>query len=106
MEQDNLFAPLNEETCTPMNLALASVPSFEEDFLAALRFLYYVRAKPAVPDNFYDRAEKDLLSRSEPELLMQPGSDSEEDYPDHIKALSIYIQLARHDYYKRNPPIG
>jgi len=67
--------------------------SLEEDVLLALRFLYYVTAKPVTPDSVYDEAEREFIDRPEVEdtLLMSPGSDNKDDYPEHVRALAFYL---------------
>lgn len=81
---------------TSLELLLSLCPDLEEDVLLALRFLYYVKAKPVVPDGRYDEAEKEFLERpetSDSSALMNPGSDNGDDYPDHVKALAFYLSL-------------
>jgi hypothetical protein len=86
--------PLMDPT-TATDLLLALAPKLDEDVLMALRFLYYVKAKPVVPDAKYDEAEKEYTDREEVEdsPVMYPGSDKASDYPDHIKALAFYLSL-------------
>lgn len=71
----------------------------EEDFLMALRYAYYVKHAPLIPDSLYDQLEREYLNRPEVEdsPLMQPGSDKEADYPRRIKALWLYLFAARED---------
>jgi hypothetical protein len=78
---------------TALDLLLALAPKLEEDILLAFRFLYYVKAKPVIPDNRYDEAEKEFIDRPDTTdtPLMNPGSDKAADYPDHVKALAFYL---------------
>lgn len=78
-----------------MQVMEALCSTLEEDFLLALRFLYYVKAKPVIPDAMYDAAERDFLDRPEvlDSPLMNPGSDNPADYPEHVKALAFYLSM-------------
>ncbi len=79
----------------PLEVLQALCVTLEEDFLLALRFLYYVKAKSVVPDAMYDAAERDFIDR--PEILdsplMNPGSDNPDDYPLHVRALAFYLSM-------------
>lgn len=79
----------------PMEVLQALCLTIEEDFLLALRFLYYVKAKPVVPDAMYDAAERDFIDRPtvEDSALMNPGSDNPDDYPGHVRALAFYLSM-------------
>lgn len=79
----------------PIEVLQSLCSTLEEDFLLALRFLYYCKTKPVVPDAMYDAAEKDYLDRPEIEdsPLMNPGSDNAADYPDHVRALAFYLSM-------------
>lgn len=83
------------EDATGIELLYAMSPRLEEDVLLALRFLYYVKAHSAIPDDRYDQAEKKFLAREDIEesLLMNPGSDCADDYPERARALGFYILL-------------
>lgn len=75
----------------------AIVPGLAEDILMALRFFYYVKARPLVPDSMYDKIEKEYLTRSSTDEfttpLNLPGSDKPDDYSDRVKALALYLGL-------------
>lgn len=81
----------------PLEVLQALCSTIEEDFLLALRFNYYVRARSLVPDAMYDAAERDFLERPEIEdsPLMNPGSDNPDDYPVHVKAFAMYLATKR-----------
>lgn len=83
------------KNATPLQVMQALCLTIEEDFLMALRFLYYVKSKPVVPDAMYDQAEKEYMARPEAtcDALMNPGSDNAKDYPDHVKALAFYLSM-------------
>jgi len=84
---------------TVADIMKALVDNIEEDILLALRYAYYVHAKPLVPDTKYDEAETEYVNRPEIEdtPLMNPGSDKEQDYPARVRALCLYLGLARLD---------
>ncbi len=80
---------------TSLELLQAMSPRVDEHLLLALRFLYYCKAYSALPDDRYDQAEREFLKRDDVEdsLLMNPGSDNADDYPEHVRALGFYIML-------------
>ena len=69
----------------------------------AMRFLYYVKTKPVIPDHLYDQAEKEFLAR--PEIrdspLMNPGSDLAEDYQERVRALAFYCMVCGQEAEQR-----
>ena len=79
----------------PLEILQALAPHLEEDFLLACRFLYYVKAKPVLPDHRYDEGEREFLDRPEVEdsPLMSPGSDNADDYSERARALAFYLQV-------------
>lgn len=83
------------EDCTGIELLYAMSPMLEEDVLMALRFLYYVKAYSAIPDDRYDQSERHFINREDIEdsPLMNPGSDNADDYPERTRALGFYIML-------------
>lgn len=81
---------------TPEKLLHGLAQNLDEDVMLALRYLYYVKARPVVPDALYDAAERHLLARTDlpdESLMLQPGSDNPEDYPDRVRALAFYLQF-------------
>jgi len=90
---------------TAEELLIARVPSLAEDILLALRFFYYVKARPLVPDPHYDQAEREYMNRDTTNAfdnpLNEPGSDNADDYPDRVKALALYMALAQEDALAR-----
>jgi NAD-dependent DNA ligase len=80
----------------PIEVLQALAPQLEEDILCALRFLYYVKARPVAPDAMYDAAEREFINRPEtPEdsPLMNPGSDKATDYSERARALAFYLSI-------------
>lgn len=79
-----------------LEVLMGLAPNLEEDILCAMRFLYYVKAKPVVPDALYDEMEREFINRPEtPDEgpLMNPGSDRKEDYSERVKALAFYLAV-------------
>lgn len=78
----------------------AIVPGLAEDILVALRFFYYVKSRPLVPDPMYDQIEKEYMARPTTDEfttpLNLPGSDKPDDYSDRVKALALYLGLNDH----------
>lgn len=65
-----------------------------EELALAHRYLYYVRNTPVVSDEDYDTIEKEVLEFGgvpRNSLLRKPGSDNAKDYPEHIRALGMYL---------------
>lgn len=63
-----------------------------EDEVMALRYAYYCKAISLVSDEDYDVLEalaKEECPKSSP--VYKPGSDKEEDYPPHVRALAMYL---------------
>lgn len=62
------------------------------DLIMAYRYLYYVKNKPILSDQAYDELEAEEIEYGEgAKFLQMPGSDRAEDYPDHIRALALYL---------------
>lgn len=82
-------------------LFIAQAPKLAEDFLLALRYHYYVKARSLVPDAVYDAAERDYMERPTTDtfssMLSAPGSDNPDSYPDRVKALALYLAFDDHD---------
>lgn len=92
--------------CTAEELLAAISPQLAEDILLALRYNYYVRARPSVPDHHYDAAEREFMFRDnipEASPMNQPGSDDVASYPSRVVALSLYFCLCRGDDLARKP---
>lgn len=109
---------LDEQPYTAKEISLALPKSLEEDVLLALRFMYYVKHRPLLPDEMYDAAEREYLDRPDVEdsPLMQPGSDKRADYPDRVIALAFYLHTcacesigqapAAKDVFKEAAPVA
>lgn len=82
-----------EFQATGLDLLNAVAFNLEEDTLMAFRFLYYVKAYTVIDDSRYDQAERAFMTKPgvDDSPLMSPGSDLDEDYPPHIKALAVYL---------------
>lgn len=68
--------------------------SIHEDMVLANRYLYYVEKTPVLSDQSYDALEKEVREFCKCPLdsdVFKPGSDKREDYPDHIRALGLYL---------------
>lgn len=62
------------------------------DLVMAYRYLYYVQGISILSDVAYDELEKEEIEfGAHGDLLRTPGSDRNEDYPEHIRALAIYL---------------
>jgi hypothetical protein len=69
-------------------------PTFEvEDFLMCCRYLYYCRHTSLISDSLYDQYEKIFLKLNPNSPLSKPGSDKEEDYEPHVRALGLYFSF-------------
>ena len=71
------------------------VPSFDEkDFLQACQYVYYCRphSPMIIEDKQYDFMEK-MFKKARPKdkTFDKPGSDKEDDYPAHVRALGLYF---------------
>ena len=78
----------------------------EEDVLMALRYAYYVEAKPLVADATYDTAEAAYLQRDdipEDSGVMNPGSDNAKDYSKSQHALALYMHLRQLERFQQEP---
>lgn len=73
-------------------------PTMAEDLLMALRYNYYVKARPLVSDAIYDIAEREYLTRETTDTFGTPlntvGSSNPDSYPDRVKALALYVHMA------------
>lgn len=63
------------------------------DLVLAYRYLYYVRGISIMSDKDYDDIEKEEMEFGNGGKILSElvGSDSEEDYPHHIRALALYL---------------
>ncbi len=63
------------------------------DLVMAYRYLYYVRGISIMSDKDYDDIEKEEIEFGNGGKILTQlvGSDSEEDYPHHIRALALYL---------------
>ena len=63
------------------------------DLIMSYRYLYYVKGKPLLTDKEYDdlEAEEVEYGAGGEVLKRLVGSDREEDYPPHIRALALYL---------------
>ncbi len=78
-----------------------SCPTFEvEDFLLCCRYLYYCRHISLISDTLYDWYEKIFLKHNPESPLSKPGSDKEEDYEPHVRALGLYFSFKYTDPQK------
>lgn len=71
-----------------------------EDILLALRYCYYVAHKSVVSDSAYDAMELKYMESGKcpkDSPLARPGSDRQEDYLPHIRALSLYLLFAAYN---------
>jgi len=86
---------MSQDAYQPLEVLTELCPSLAEDVLMALRFLYYVKARPVVPDALYDALEMEYLTQEVPDdsPLLNPGSDNPADYEDHVKALAFYLSF-------------
>lgn len=67
---------------------------FLEDSILAHRYLYYVKNNPILTDIQYDKMEheaKEFDGIPKSSDLYKPGSDKEESYPPHVRALAMYL---------------
>jgi hypothetical protein len=94
---------IHKSTTEPAGVMLASLSKvfsyrrMTEDLLLALRYCYYVLAKPLVPDPMYDSMEKKFMESGKcpkDSPLHQCGSDRQEDYLPHVRALALYLMFA------------
>lgn len=84
-----------EDTLQALSITLA------EDVLLALRYHYYCKTRSLVPDALYDSMEREFMARPDTDAFStpvnHPGSDNPDDYSDRVKALALYIAIARHE---------
>jgi hypothetical protein len=57
------------------------------------RYLYYCRHVSLISDTLYDEYEKVFLKYEPNSQLSKPGSDKEEDYEPHVRALGLYFNF-------------
>lgn len=63
------------------------------DLILAYRYLYYVKGISILSDSAYDRLEEEEIEFGAGGHVLKKkiGSDRAEDYPNHIRALAIYL---------------
>jgi len=70
------------------------VSDFELDLIMACRYSYYCLARNIVPDEAYDRMEREYRMIHGDNLPV--GSESREDYTPAQRALALYFNLSGH----------
>jgi hypothetical protein len=83
----------SKKTAKRESVTLRELREFmEENFVLALRYLYYVERESVISDKMYDKLEKKVLATApKNSLLRKPGSDRAIDYPAPARYMASYI---------------